>query len=172
MAASSKLVLILAIFACLFQTHSLFRVGNYRIFGACTEVNCAWGGWSDYGECTDVCGSTGTQTRSRVISMQAKCDGSGCSGPSKETRKCNRFCYNGGTPQDGYCSHCPDKFWGTCCEKRKSKLRVYLYSLIDQRRVDIIAHVECGVHGRSHSYHLCMMLYVPGIDGRIEETDF
>ena len=169
MAGASKLVLLLAISVCLFgQTQSFLRIGNVRIIGACTEVNCAWGGWSEYGECTDVCGSTGTQTRSRSISRQAKCDGSGCSGPSTETRKCNRLCYNGGTPQDGYCSHCPDKFWGTCCEKRKSKLRVYLYlySLVDQRRVDIIDHVECGVHGRSHSYHLCMIFYVPDIDGR------
>ena len=101
---------------------SCYRNGRYRRCRrrrSCSSVSCAWGGWSAWGACSDPCGSAGTQSRSRGIAKGAYCGGSSCSGPSSQTQDCNRFCYNGGTPQSGHCGNCTDEFWGTCCDKRK-----------------------------------------------------
>ena len=85
---------------------------------SCSSRNCRWGGWSQWTSCTAVCGNSGTKTRYRGIAEHASCGGSGCSGPSSQTVECNRFCYNGGTPQSTYCT-CPDDFRGDCCSDRK-----------------------------------------------------
>ena len=85
---------------------------------SCSRVNCVWRDWSGWRACNHPCGTAGTQSRSRGIAIGASCGGSSCSGPSSQTRACNRYCDNGGTPQSGHCD-CPDEFWGTCCDKRK-----------------------------------------------------
>ncbi|KAI0207552.1 hypothetical protein LSAT2_007820, partial [Lamellibrachia satsuma] len=84
---------------------------------SCSRVNCVWRDWSGWRACNHPCGTAGTQSRSRGIATGASCGGSSCSGPSNQTRACNRYCDNGGTPQFGHCD-CPDEFWGTCCDKR------------------------------------------------------
>ncbi|KAK2162033.1 hypothetical protein NP493_1547g00000 [Ridgeia piscesae] len=83
---------------------------------SCSRVNCVWGGWRGWGACNHPCGNAGTQSRSRGVARSASCGGSGCSGPSSQTRACNRFCNNGGTLQSAYCE-CPDEYWDTCCDK-------------------------------------------------------
>ena len=39
--------------------------------------------------------------------------------------------------------------------KVASSQSLYLYTIFDQRRVDIVDHVECGVHNRLHICPLC-----------------
>ena len=84
----------------------------------CGRVNCSWGGWSQWGECNHPCGNAGTQSRSRGIARHPSCGGGGCSGPSSETRECNRGCYNGGSPLVAHCN-CTEPFWNTCCQSRE-----------------------------------------------------
>ena len=84
----------------------------------CQATNCAWGDWSGWGACSDPCGNAGTKTRSRSVATAKTCGGSDCSGSSRESQACNRFCHNGGTPKAGHCD-CPDEFWGTCCGHRE-----------------------------------------------------
>ena len=98
----------------------LFRRRRRR---RCGPVHCVWHGWSAWGACAHPCGSTGTQTRSRSISINPSCGGHGCSGPATETQACNRFCYNAATPQPGYCA-CTEPFWDICCDKRKSEIMI------------------------------------------------
>ena len=38
---------------------------------------------------------------------------------------------------------------------------LYLYIIVDQRRVDIIDQVEYGVHDRLHIHPLCGIFYFP-----------
>jgi len=100
------------------------RVGRLRFFRrgfVCREVNCRWGGWSAWSSCNHPCGNAGVEARSRGISRKSKCDGKSCSGPSQDSRPCNRGCPHGGTAQNGYCSDCPRGFYGTCCEHGKSR---------------------------------------------------
>ena len=92
-------------------------VGNCPPTGG-EPINCLWETWSQWKSCTALCGTSGTKTRTRGIAEHAECDGSPCSGPSSQTVECNRFCYNGGTPQSTYCT-CPDEYWGHCCNYRK-----------------------------------------------------
>ena len=80
---------------------------------------CKWGGWSDWSSCDHLCGNAGEEVRSRSHSTEKEFGGSSCSGPSMETRPCNRFCDHSGTPQHGHCSNCPAVYWGTCCSNRK-----------------------------------------------------
>ncbi|XP_078589882.1 uncharacterized protein LOC144870048 [Branchiostoma floridae x Branchiostoma japonicum] len=82
---------------------------------SCSRVDCAWGGWGGWSGCTASCGPSGTQSRSRGVSRQASCGGSGCSGPSSETRACNRHCYNNGALTSSGCN-CPAGYVGGCCE--------------------------------------------------------
>ena len=85
-----------------------------------TSGACIWSDWSSWSSCNHPCGNAGTQSRRRGIARSSSCGGSGCSGPSSETRACNRLCYNSGTLRPEDCD-CPDEYWGTCCDKRKSK---------------------------------------------------
>ena len=84
----------------------------------CSRKNCVWESWSNWGGCNHPCGTAGTQSRNRGISRHPSCGGSGCGGPSSETRDCNRFCYNGGSPRVAYCE-CTEPFWNTCCQSRE-----------------------------------------------------
>ncbi|CAH1259099.1 VWDE [Branchiostoma lanceolatum] len=72
--------------------------------GTCCERACTWH-WNGWSACSAPCGNSGTQTRTA----------SGCGAPGSETRPCNRFCHNGGTPLASSC-RCSLDFWGTCCE--------------------------------------------------------
>ena len=116
--AIARLLLGLWLILLVGQTRGKWRRSPWN--RSCPRVNCAWGGWSAWGACNHLCGNAGTQSRSRGIARHASCGGSGCSGPSSQTRVCNRLCYNSGTPRPGHCD-CPDEYWGTCCEKRKYK---------------------------------------------------
>lgn len=97
------------------------RIGRIRVTirRICREIDCRWGGWSGWGVCNHPCGNAGVESRSRGIRRKSKCGGRSCSGPSTQTRPCNRFCDHGGTPQRGHCSNCPAEYWGTCCSYRK-----------------------------------------------------
>ncbi|XP_048588685.1 neurogenic locus notch homolog protein 1 [Nematostella vectensis] len=79
----------------------------------CQYRDCKVSGWSTWSSCNHRCGSAGIQTRTRSKTVQQQCGGS-CLYPLSESRSCNRYCYNGGTPQQGYCS-CKPGFTGTCC---------------------------------------------------------
>ncbi|KAI8485362.1 hypothetical protein Bbelb_369260 [Branchiostoma belcheri] len=48
-------------------------------------------------------------------SVQDKCGGSACSGSSRETRGCNRICYNNGYVSGSRCV-CRSGYTGTCCQ--------------------------------------------------------
>ena len=100
----------------------------------CSARHCQWGGWSQWTSCTAVCGNSGTKTRHRGIAVHPDCGGSGCSGPSSQTVECNRFCYNGGTPQSTYCT-CPDEYWGQCCGHRESQFLFYNFIFTHGRHI-------------------------------------
>ena len=106
----------------------LLLIGQVRVQipCSCSLVNCTWGGWSAWAACSDPCGNAGWKSRSRGISRSRSCGGSRCSGPSSQTQACNRFCYNGGTPQPGHCD-CTE-FWGTCCDKCKYRNTTSYYN--------------------------------------------
>ena len=108
------LFMLTLVFSLLQPVSSVWRRRRRR----CGAVSCAWGGWSQWGGCNHPCGNAGTQSRGRGIARQASCGGGGCSGPSSETRGCNRFCYNGGSPRVAYCQ-CTEPFWNTCCQSRE-----------------------------------------------------
>ena len=92
----------------------------------CGAVNCIWGGWSGWSGCNHPCGGHGTRSSSRGIARHASCGGAPCRGPSRQVQACNRFCHNGGHPQNGYCS-CSAAFRGTCCESSEYFLNSTLY---------------------------------------------
>eukprot|EP00933_Yihiella_yeosuensis_P079176 TRINITY_DN9143_c0_g3_i1.p1 TRINITY_DN9143_c0_g3~~TRINITY_DN9143_c0_g3_i1.p1 ORF type:complete len:906 (-),score=162.43 TRINITY_DN9143_c0_g3_i1:130-2847(-) len=68
--------------------------------GPC-PINCAWGNWSDWSECTASCGG-GSQGRYRSIIAQAKHGGNACLGGVNETRRCG---------QEGCPVHCRLSEW-------------------------------------------------------------
>ena len=114
---------------------ALLRITEGIFWGRrCSSRNCRWEGWSQWTSCTAVCGNSGTKTRSRGIAEHADCGGSGCSGPSSQTTACNRFCYNGGTPQSTYCT-CPDEHWGQCCGHRESQFLFYNFIFTHGRHI-------------------------------------
>ena len=69
-------------------------------------VNCAVGGWLPYGACSPSCGP-GSQTRTRPVTQNAACGGSGCPTLS-ESAGCN----NGCCPTN--CVQTPWSAWGSC----------------------------------------------------------
>nr|XP_006818865.1 PREDICTED: von Willebrand factor D and EGF domain-containing protein-like [Saccoglossus kowalevskii] len=81
----------------------------------CSPVNCEWGQWSSWSDCTYPCGTDGTQTRTRSKDKDASCGGSSCSGSSTETRSCNvPGCNGNGTPLTNSCE-CNAGWDGRCC---------------------------------------------------------
>eukprot|EP01125_Pyxidicula_operculata_P011859 TRINITY_DN387_c1_g1_i6.p1 TRINITY_DN387_c1_g1~~TRINITY_DN387_c1_g1_i6.p1 ORF type:complete len:1531 (+),score=219.74 TRINITY_DN387_c1_g1_i6:402-4994(+) len=60
---------------------------------ACTNLNCQWAPWSNWGYCSKTCG-TGTQTRTRSMYTSKLGTGTACPGTSIETRNCtiSQFC--------------------------------------------------------------------------------
>ena len=53
----------------------------------------------------------------------------------------------------------------------RSGVHIYLYIILDQRRLDIIDQVECGLHNRLHIYPLGVILYFPWHCHQIEGTN-
>ncbi len=56
----------------------------------CSATNCHVSGWSSWGSCSQNCGSSGVQSRTRRVTRVASCGG-GCYHLS-ESRACNRKC--------------------------------------------------------------------------------
>merc|ERR1712117_112075 len=54
----------------------------------CKPVDCKWGEWSDWGQCSKTCGG-GNQERTRSFDQQAEYGGASCPGKATETRGCN-----------------------------------------------------------------------------------
>lgn len=50
-------------------------------------IDCAWGDWSDYADCSTTCG-TGEKLRSRSIATHSSFGGAQCHGYSKEAASC------------------------------------------------------------------------------------
>ena len=119
-------------------------------------VECKWGEWSDWGQCSKPCGG-GNQERTRSVDQQAEYGGTACSGKATETRGCNaqactlcpddnesvscsglkKFCnYRLAAPYDTYMAdNCP----ATCghCEKPECNGRVdSRYYNNDNRQID------------------------------------
>ena len=106
-----------------------------------TSRRCAptcWGSWSEYGTCSDPCGTHGYQTSTRQVSPPSDCVSwvarYGCQGSSSRTRACNRMCHNGGTPRDGWCS-CTAWYQGTCCETREILFNVARHHHLGKRNI-------------------------------------
>ena len=120
--SSYQLLLLLAVSLLLVQlSESRARKGRRRRHrgGRCSPVNCVWNNWSAWGACNRPCGHAGTQNRRRSVWRCPHCGGAECSGDTTSSQACNRFCHNGGSPMEGYCT-CPEDFRGTCCGERKS----------------------------------------------------
>ena len=103
---------------------------SYRGRRRCGRVDCQWGSWGNWEECSETCDG-GTQVRRRSIARHPSCGGSACRGLHTETRPCNTQC-------------CPvDCIWGSWDELACSvtcghglKLRVR----------DIVHKKKCGGH--------------------------
>ncbi|CAH1233666.1 SCUBE3 [Branchiostoma lanceolatum] len=80
----------------------------------CNVVHCQWAHWSSWSTCTASCGPYGTQDRTRGTWIINECGGNACSGSNRETRACNRWCYNSGSVSGGSCG-CSSGYTGTCC---------------------------------------------------------
>ncbi|XP_078600149.1 uncharacterized protein LOC144875177 [Branchiostoma floridae x Branchiostoma japonicum] len=93
--------------------HGLFW-GHRRRQLPVHPVDCVWSTWYSWGPCTAPCGNSGLQTRTRFIAQHAANGGRECIGSSRESRPCNRFCNNGGTPAGAGCD-CAPGYTGTCC---------------------------------------------------------
>jgi len=83
----------------------------------CPVANCVVSHWSSWSGCTVVCGSAGGQWRSRYVVRGASCGGS-CPYALSQYQACNRWCYNGGTLQQTWCS-CKSGYSGQCCKGGK-----------------------------------------------------
>ena len=105
-------------------TNSIFwsRRRRRRSPPLCSAVNCRVGSWTSWTFCSHQCGTSGTQTRTRLLFKPGSCVGS-CPYNARETQACNSDnCQNGGRPHSGGCS-CRAGYGGTCCEQGESKLR-------------------------------------------------
>ena len=101
---------------------------------------CQVSSWSAWSPCTHLCGTTGTHTRVRTVTVTAACGGS-CPHLT-EFRSCNRGnCQNSGTPTSNGCS-CPPGYGGTCCEigrlKKKSASKAHPKSLHTCKQVFVL----------------------------------
>ena len=83
----------------------------------CPVTNCDVSYWSSWSSCTAACGWGGTQWRSRSVTRGPSCGGS-CPYALSQSQGCNRFCYNGGTPQQSWCN-CKIGYSGQCCKGGK-----------------------------------------------------
>ncbi|XP_077865830.1 uncharacterized protein LOC102808303 [Saccoglossus kowalevskii] len=82
----------------------------------CGPSNCQVSGWSAWGACSVLCGTSGTQTRTRYVTVGQSCGGS-CPYHMSESQECNyASCNDHGFPLTSSCS-CEDEWWDTCCDK-------------------------------------------------------
>ena len=51
------------------------------------SVNCVWGAWSGWGQCSKTCGTGGKETRTRSKTV-VEANGGTCSGESTRTKSC------------------------------------------------------------------------------------
>ena len=61
---------------------------NIRYYILLLLVDCAWGDFSEWTQCSAECG-TGTQTRTKTVKTEAEQGGAACDGDATETRDCN-----------------------------------------------------------------------------------
>lgn len=113
---NALLVFYLVVVFCIPNTESWFRRRRRRRAPACSAQNCVVLQWSSWGSCSHQCGTSGVQSRTRSVWLQAVCGGT-CHYHFSETRACNRNnCHNGGTPYSSGCS-CRAGYKGTCCDR-------------------------------------------------------
>jgi len=75
---------------------------------ACPPRDCTWGPWSQWTTCTVSCG-TGPETRSRSPNSTALNGGQPCTGPSTDTRTCDKGCCPTNCVQTAWST------WGPAC---------------------------------------------------------
>lgn len=80
----------------------------------CYAKNCAVSEWSRWGDCSQRCGAHGREIRTRHVTRHQTCGGR-CHYTLRETRPCNRICYNGGVWKGNRCC-CKSGYTGECCE--------------------------------------------------------
>ena len=51
-------------------------------------VDCEWGDYGDWSECSESCG-TGTEFRDRAVKISAQNGGEACTGEAREQKECN-----------------------------------------------------------------------------------
>ena len=56
------------------------------------SVDCVYGSWGSWSQCSQSCGDGGTRTSYRPKQRQAAHGGRQCSGPSTRSEPCNRKC--------------------------------------------------------------------------------
>lgn len=117
------LVVSLVLLAFVYDTESTWwwRRNNKRSRPSrpsCSPRKCQVCPWSEWSACSHQCGTSGTQTRTRIKTVIEACGGY-CPYHLKEIRSCNRDkCQNSGTPLSHGCS-CPPGYSGKCCEIAK-----------------------------------------------------
>ena len=72
-------------------------------------VNCIWGSWTDWRTCSNPCGTSAPQIRSRIILQPVRNGGTPCSGESSEHRACPEWSNCGRWHFSG---HTSSYFWG------------------------------------------------------------
>ncbi|XP_028418084.1 sushi, nidogen and EGF-like domain-containing protein 1 [Dendronephthya gigantea] len=101
---------------------------------------CQVGHWSSWSSCNHICGSTGTQTRTRSKTVTECCGGS-CPYSLSSSRPCNRnACKNGGSPIPGSCA-CTSGWTGTCCEIDRDEC---LSNPCDHKCVNVPGSYNCS----------------------------
>ena len=67
------------------------KVDTRSCDAGCCPVDCRWGDWAEYGDCSATCG-LGSQVRYRNITEKASCGGKECSGSNQQTKACREQC--------------------------------------------------------------------------------
>lgn len=83
---------------------------------------CVFTNWSNWSECSWLCGPNGTKERTRQIRLPKNgqhCLSNGLEPVLKEVEACNRNCMNGGKMTNTRCV-CKSAYTGECCETPKS----------------------------------------------------
>ena len=104
----------------LMETNSIFwrRIRRRRSPPPCGAVNCQVGNWTSWSACSRLCGTSGTQQRTRAVTQAASCGGSRPYS-LRQTQACNRDgCQYGSSPHSSGCS-CRTGYGGTCCAQGK-----------------------------------------------------
>ena len=75
--------------------HELSGCGSFSYWNITTPVycfivlvDCKWGHWGGWGDCSEPCGG-GNQYRNRIVIEEAENGGNQCGGSVKESRACN-----------------------------------------------------------------------------------